>query len=193
VALHLPKRTSGNLECRLIDARRFAGRCGMQLDAGSRLSQIDRDPPAQERPADRPWNVTAVGISERSNERRPMRPPPTSVIHSAPTSRCASSNRTRGRPRRAKCVSGALKRMVVMSPYGPSVWTGRALQAESDDLERLVLRFCIRLPSCDSRSISIATGSLAGNVCSSASSSNQLRWASRREDGLCALCSIGMA
>jgi hypothetical protein len=27
--------------------------------------------------------------------------------------------------------------------YGPSVWTGRALQAESDDLERLVLRFCI--------------------------------------------------
>ena len=27
---------------------------------------------------------------------------------------------------------------------GPSVWTGRALQAESDDLERLVLRFCIR-------------------------------------------------
>ena len=29
-------------------------------------------------------------------------------------------------------------------PRGPSVWTGRALQAESDDLERLVLRFCIR-------------------------------------------------
>ena len=28
--------------------------------------------------------------------------------------------------------------------HGPSVWTGRALQAESDDLERLVLRFCIR-------------------------------------------------
>ena len=27
---------------------------------------------------------------------------------------------------------------------GPSVWTGRALQAESDDLEKLVLRFCIR-------------------------------------------------
>ena len=26
----------------------------------------------------------------------------------------------------------------------PSVWTGRALQAESDDLEKLVLRFCIR-------------------------------------------------
>jgi hypothetical protein len=25
-----------------------------------------------------------------------------------------------------------------------SVWTGRALQAESDDLEKLVLRFCIR-------------------------------------------------
>ena len=25
-----------------------------------------------------------------------------------------------------------------------TVWTGRALQAESDDLERLVLRFCIR-------------------------------------------------
>jgi hypothetical protein len=40
--------------------------------------------------------------------------------------------------------------------------------------------------------ISIATGSLAGNVCSSASSSSQSRWASRREDGLCALCSIGM-
>ena len=31
-----------------------------------------------------------------------------------------------------------------MSLNGPSVWTGRALQAESDDLERLVLRFCIR-------------------------------------------------
>jgi hypothetical protein len=31
-----------------------------------------------------------------------------------------------------------------MSAAGPSVWTGRALQAESDDLERLVLRFCIR-------------------------------------------------
>ena len=30
------------------------------------------------------------------------------------------------------------------SVAGPSVWTGRALQAESDDLERLVLRFCIR-------------------------------------------------
>ena len=31
-----------------------------------------------------------------------------------------------------------------MSAFGPSVWTGRALQAESDDLEKLVLRFCIR-------------------------------------------------
>jgi hypothetical protein len=30
------------------------------------------------------------------------------------------------------------------SVVGPSVWTGRALQAESDDLEKLVLRFCIR-------------------------------------------------
>ena len=30
------------------------------------------------------------------------------------------------------------------SGHGPSVWTGRALQAESDDLEKLVLRFCIR-------------------------------------------------
>jgi hypothetical protein len=30
------------------------------------------------------------------------------------------------------------------SNLGPSVWTGRALQAESDDLEKLVLRFCIR-------------------------------------------------
>ena len=30
------------------------------------------------------------------------------------------------------------------SAFGPSVWTGRALQAESDDLEKLVLRFCIR-------------------------------------------------
>ena len=27
---------------------------------------------------------------------------------------------------------------------GPSVWTGRALQAESADLEKLVLRICIR-------------------------------------------------
>ena len=31
-----------------------------------------------------------------------------------------------------------------MSLIGPSVWTGRALQAESDDLEKLVLRICIR-------------------------------------------------
>ena len=31
-----------------------------------------------------------------------------------------------------------------MSPNGPSVWIGRALQAESDDLEKLVLRICIR-------------------------------------------------
>ena len=31
-----------------------------------------------------------------------------------------------------------------MSRIGPSVWTGRALQAENDDLEKLVLRFCIR-------------------------------------------------
>ena len=30
------------------------------------------------------------------------------------------------------------------SGCGPSVWTGRALQAESDDLEKLVLRICIR-------------------------------------------------
>ena len=30
------------------------------------------------------------------------------------------------------------------SEIGPSVWTGRALQAESDDLEKLVLRICIR-------------------------------------------------
>src|ERR1700730_509565 len=28
--------------------------------------------------------------------------------------------------------------------FGSSVWTGRALQAESDDLEKLVLRICIR-------------------------------------------------
>src|SRR5437899_3446500 len=31
-----------------------------------------------------------------------------------------------------------------MSAYGPSVWTGRALQVENDDLGKLVLRFCIR-------------------------------------------------
>jgi hypothetical protein len=30
------------------------------------------------------------------------------------------------------------------STHGPSVWTGRALQVENDDLEKLVLRFCIR-------------------------------------------------
>ena len=30
------------------------------------------------------------------------------------------------------------------STHGPSVWTGRALQAENGDLEKLVLRFCIR-------------------------------------------------
>jgi hypothetical protein len=29
------------------------------------------------------------------------------------------------------------------STHGP-VWTGRALQVENDDLEKLVLRFCIR-------------------------------------------------
>src|SRR5437588_9743124 len=28
--------------------------------------------------------------------------------------------------------------------FGPSVWTGRALQVENDDLGKLVLRFCIR-------------------------------------------------
>jgi hypothetical protein len=35
-----------------------------------------------------------------------------------------------------------LRRTLVVN--GPSVWTGRALQAENDDLEELVLRFCIR-------------------------------------------------
>src|SRR6476660_2606367 len=30
------------------------------------------------------------------------------------------------------------------SIHGPSGWTGRALQAESDDLEKLVLLICIR-------------------------------------------------
>ena len=30
------------------------------------------------------------------------------------------------------------------SIHGPSVWTGHALQVENDDLEKLVLRFCIR-------------------------------------------------
>ena len=34
--------------------------------------------------------------------------------------------------------------MTLPPASGPSVWTGRALQAESDDLEKLVLRFCIR-------------------------------------------------
>ena len=53
-----------------------------------------------------------------------------------------------------------------------------------------IVNLCLTIG--DSRSKSIATASLAGNVCSSASSSSQLRWASRREDGLCALCSIGM-
>jgi len=46
--------------------------------------------------------------------------------------------------------------------------------------------------SCDLRSKSIATASLAGNVCSSASSSSPSRWASTLEDALCGLCSIGM-
>jgi hypothetical protein len=41
------------------------------------------------------------------------------------------------------------KRQILLAPrapsiHGPSVWTGRALQAESDDLEKLVLRICIR-------------------------------------------------
>jgi hypothetical protein len=31
-----------------------------------------------------------------------------------------------------------------MSAIGTTVWTGRALQVRFDDLERLVLRFCIR-------------------------------------------------
>src|SRR5215472_7129073 len=30
------------------------------------------------------------------------------------------------------------------STYGPTVWTGRALQAESSEWQWLVLRFCIR-------------------------------------------------
>ena len=50
------------------------------------------------------------------------------------------------------------------SGNGPSVWTGRALQAESDDLEKLVLRICIRpihgafelLPIMDIRARSIS-------------------------------------
>ena len=46
--------------------------------------------------------------------------------------------------------------------------------------------------SCDSRPKSIATASLAGNVCSSASSSSPSRWASALEDALCGLFSIGM-
>src|ERR1700745_2159793 len=37
-----------------------------------------------------------------------------------------------------------MSRHPARSRHDPSVWTGRALQAESDDLERLVLRFCIR-------------------------------------------------
>jgi hypothetical protein len=48
------------------------------------------------------------------------------------------------------------------------------------------------LRSCDSRSISISIASLAGNVCSSASSSSPSRWASALEEALCGLCSIGM-
>jgi hypothetical protein len=41
------------------------------------------------------------------------------------------------------------KRQIPLAPralsiHGPSVWTGRALQVENDDLEKLVLRFCIR-------------------------------------------------
>src|SRR5271165_413568 len=47
-------------------------------------------------------------------------------------------------PRPRKAVVFTCHRPKAMSVSGPSVWTGRALQAESDDLERLVLRFCIR-------------------------------------------------
>jgi hypothetical protein len=36
------------------------------------------------------------------------------------------------------------QRQTPLPVSGPPVWTGRALQAESDDLESLVLRFCIR-------------------------------------------------
>jgi hypothetical protein len=35
------------------------------------------------------------------------------------------------------------RKQISVAPYF-SVWTGRALQVESDDLEKLVLRFCIR-------------------------------------------------
>ena len=48
------------------------------------------------------------------------------------------------------------------------------------------------IASGDSRSILIATASLAGNVCSSASSSSPSRWASALEEALCSLGSIGM-
>ena len=44
-----------------------------------------------------------------------------------------------GRREKARCLP-ALQNNAI----DPSVWTGRALQAESDDLEKLVLRFCIR-------------------------------------------------
>jgi len=37
-----------------------------------------------------------------------------------------------------------------MSPIGPSVWTGRALQAESDDLE--VVGLALLYPACPSSS-----------------------------------------
>jgi hypothetical protein len=48
------------------------------------------------------------------------------------TSQCESADRGEGIRQSSTSVNG------------PSVWTGRALQAESDDLEKLVLRFCIR-------------------------------------------------
>ena len=68
MGLHLPKRTSGNLECRLIDARRFAGRCSMQLRRWFAVAADRSRPPGAGTTSSGAWNVSAVGISERSNE-----------------------------------------------------------------------------------------------------------------------------
>jgi hypothetical protein len=38
------------------------------------------------------------------------------------------------------CISASER----LAAFGPFVWTGRALQGENDDLEKLILRICIR-------------------------------------------------
>ncbi len=56
--------------------------------------------------------------------------------------RCSRTQGPLSPPRRRRKLGGIAA--AHESRCGPSVWTGRALQVENDDLEKLVLRFCIR-------------------------------------------------